>query len=1008
MNKSNILSSNRAHYWRYYRLVAAAVILMMAVLAGSLVLGDSVRDTLKQRVAERLGDTETIITSGTSFLSDRILQTPLLSQAHGCLLVDGFLAIDDQLIPVYVWGVDEDTIPTGSALINEPLRAKIADTQDLVLHVPSHSMVPSGSLFVTQSYATQMRLHVAGTRSVEQGGNLMLKNDQALPLNVFVSRSQLAEVMELQDKVNLILSATPITAQQLAQVWQPQFSGLHLTDSTLTSESIFIPDALVAPVLGDADVRFSYLVNDLIHHTDTVPYSFVTAVNHWQGRILADHDIILSDYAASHLHVQVGDSVRMSYFVARDLKNLDTREQLFLVREIVPLAQFESDSLLTAEFPGLTNVEKCTDWDSDLPIKMDRVHQEDEDYWNQHHQTPKALVGYEVICDDWSNAFGSATALHFRDKNQLDKHLDCSQFVTVISPRASALYAAGNGTDFASLFLALGFFIILAGVLLMQNPIVEMFAQRNAEWQLLSQLGYTQRTIRRLMFREVFGILFCASPVGLLAGVAYAGGTLWLLGNVWSGATHTEGFALHIHFTTLLLAWVLGLLICVATLCYLIRKHTRPATAPHQATATSRMLPSILSAATLFVTILLTLANFLLLHSMVLFIICGLLWIVSFGLVLRVFIDRQSALSSDHGFTRRQLLWQSICHARDRHLLAYWTLALGVFTVFAVGLNRPDFTDESLFGQATGGYQLYVDSRVPIQYDLNHPDVRRKLSLTTLPDSTRFLQFLRHTQDEASCLNLNKVATPTVLGIDLQDMAAFGLQPNTDNQSLPQVYIDQEALIWSLMKSVGDTLYYDCPGGNHTPVLIAGTYPTGIFHGNAIMSHDDFRQLWPSESGVEVLVVNTPDAQSAAQLLSTALSEYGLNIQTTAQRIQMFFTVTDTYLIIFLTLGGLGMLLGIFSLFIIVRKNLTASRPSIQLYQALGYTAESVHRMLLHENVLIPLYALLVGTLGSVISISANIGGAGLHAIMMAILCLVALCAMIYFGIKLIIKKYSL
>ena len=126
----------------------------------------------------------------------------------------------------------------------------------------------------------------------------------------------------------------------------------------------------------------SYFVNDLIHDADTIPYSFVTAVNEWRGEPLGGQDIILSDYAARRLHVQEGDSVSMSYFITRQLKNLDTKAQMLRVKKIVPLAAFMQDSLLMADFPGLTRVEKCTDWDSDLPIDMNRVHKEDEDFWH--------------------------------------------------------------------------------------------------------------------------------------------------------------------------------------------------------------------------------------------------------------------------------------------------------------------------------------------------------------------------------------------------------------------------------------------------------------------------------------------------------------------------------------------------------------------------------------------------------------------------------------------------
>ncbi len=388
----------------------------------------------------------------------------------------------------------------------------------------------------------------------------------------------------------------------------------------------------------------------------------------------------------------------------------------------------------------------------------------------------------------------------------------------------------------------------------------------------------------------------------------------------------------------------------------------------------------------------------------ILFVISGFLWIVAFGWLLQHYI-RKRATREEPLWSRQQRMWQSIFASRRQHLLAYWALSMGVFTVFAVGLCRPDFTDAAMFGKATGGYQLYIDSRVPVQYDLNSPEVRRKLSIDALPEDTRFLHFMRHSADEASCLNLNKVEIPTVLGIELSEMHCFGITENKP-LSLPAVYIDEEALIWSMMKSPGDTIFYTDGLGKKVPVLIAGSYPTGIFHGNAIMQAEDFRQLWPEESGIEVLLVKTPHPAATAELLSVAMNEYGLIIQTTEERMRMFFEVTDTYLLIFLTLGGLGLLLGIFSLIIIVRKNLTAQQSDIQQYLALGFSRKTLSAMQLRENLIVPFYAIMAGGSGALISISANVTGAGIQTLFLAALSLALLLLSVYWGIRSMVVKW--
>ena len=1075
MTLNSLISQSRKHYHRFYRLVVFAVILMTAVLTGSLLLGDSVRGTLVQRVDERLGKYETIITSGSGFFSESIKEKVESGKEKNCfLLMDGYVSVGKKLLPVYVWGTDSDSLLSNEVLINEPLRDRLNNQEDIVLHLPSRNQVPSGTLFVTKSYATQMRVHVVGVKSVEDGGNILLKNEQTLPLNIFINRKHLAEKMELEGKINIVLSRDIITDEQLNKCWTPELSGIHLTDTSLTCDGIFISESIKEKVengrwkgeSGKEKVEsgkdncqlsiinsqlchlyFSYFVNDIVNGKDTIPYSFVTAVNKWHGESLNGQDIILSDYAAKRLHVSVNDSVDMSYFIAKDLKNLETNARRFRVKRIVPLSDFMGDSLLIANFPGLSNVVKCTDWDSDLPIKMERVHKIDEDYWYAYRQTPKAIVSYEAVQSDWSNAFGSATAIRFTSRPDINLN-PSDAGVQIYHPRAQGLKAATGGVDFAGLFLALGFFIILAAILLMKNPLVEMFTLRQSEIQLYQQLGFKNKTIIRHLFYEAFCVMLYASPLGVLAGLLYSGLTLWLLGNVWSGATHTEGFALHIQPLTLIIGWMVSLIICAIVLWMVLirppKAHKKAPQPPkgelfiyffrakHKVSLQSKSSPLGGWGASLwaFVGLLcLIVLNFIYLHNMALFIVCGLLWILTWGLFLRRYVEskKRKAESEDlEDFNRTRLTWLSIHAYIKQHILAYWALSMGVFSVFSVGLNRPDFSQAR---QQMGGYQLYVDSRVPIQYNLNNPDVRHKLSLQSLPDSTLFLSFLRHTQDEASCLNLNQVITPTVLGVDIKDMEPFGLSLQSEKYKveseklndkdnyqssiinsqfskahIPQLYIDEEALMWSLKKSVGDTLLYHNDKGKEVPVLIAGTYPTGIFHGNAIMSKEDFRTLWPKEVGVEVLLVKSSHPEEAAEILSIAMNEYGLNIQTVEERIKMFFEVTETYLIIFMTLGGLGLLLGIFSLVIIVRKNLTAQATTIQQYRAMGFPEHLIKLMLLRENIIVPFYAILTGATGSIISISANVGGAGITALLSALAVLIIICLILYHSIKWIIQ----
>ena len=170
--KSLIRKRNVTHFARYYRLILLSVAVAVTVIVGSLMVGDSVRATLRAQVDERLGTSQSIIFARESYLDESLLEA--LPDAEGYLLMQGFISHNGTLIPVMVWGGDMEG---EDVLINEPLAEELGEEQleNLVLRLPSAGMIPSGSLFVTDNYTTSLRLRVAGTRPAEQGGNMNLR-----------------------------------------------------------------------------------------------------------------------------------------------------------------------------------------------------------------------------------------------------------------------------------------------------------------------------------------------------------------------------------------------------------------------------------------------------------------------------------------------------------------------------------------------------------------------------------------------------------------------------------------------------------------------------------------------------------------------------------------------------------------------------------------------------------------------------------------------------------------
>jgi putative ABC transport system permease protein len=268
----------------------------------------------------------------------------------------------------------------------------------------------------------------------------------------------------------------------------------------------------------------------------------------------------------------------------------------------------------------------------------------------------------------------------------------------------------------------------------------------------------------------------------------------------------------------------------------------------------------------------------------------------------------------------------------------------------------------------------------------------------------RATSLLKYGADDASCLNLNKVVTPNVLGIDMEELKNSDFKitktiyddfftfekMKKSNHSVYPALVDETVLMWSLGKKLGDTLVYTGEKGETVSILLAGTIQNSIFQGYILIDKALFSEIWSEISGSEIMLIKVPEPEVAhtKMLISQALNNYGIRVMTTGERLKMFYSVTDTYLTIFLTLGGLGLLLGIFSFIIVVRKNLVARVKEITLYRSLGFDEKRMENLLYKENVSVPLVAVLTGALGALTRISMGFGNVSIGIWGMAIVLL--------------------
>jgi len=323
-----------------------------------------------------------------------------------------------------------------------------------------------------------------------------------------------------------------------------------------------------------------------------------------------------------------------------------------------------------------------------------------------------------------------------------------------------------------------------------------------------------------------------------------------------------------------------------------------------------------------------------------------------------------------------------------RTITAVALLAIGTFAVIITGSNRKTFYGtENTRKSGTGGFLFWAESTIPLLYDLNSPEGKQKYGFADETDlhDLHFLQMLRLDGNDASCLNLNQVLQPAILGVDpayfnqKQSFSFVKLDPSVDDQHpwlslnkplAPGIipgFADQTVIQWGLRKKVGDTLLYNDENGRILKVKIMGGLDNSVFQGNILISEELFRQYYPSAGGSRVMLIDGEFARRSVQSerLSYLFQDYGLVITPASGRLAQFNTVENTYLTVFMMLSGLGIIIGTIGLGVVLLRNLAERKREIALYQALGFNHSYILKLIFTENLFILLAGLGIGILSA-------------------------------------------
>ncbi len=400
LSPARMIIASMRYSWRVSLAVALGVATATAVIVGALLVGDSMRGSLRELTVERLGNTDSAVIPGAFFqfegiVSGEIKPIPLILFDSG--VVES--RKDDGSIrragSVQIIGCDEsfwtldvrgnkprDALDDQSVVMNQSTAAELGvQLGDLVtVRLPVEQAVPADSpLGRRQSESEGLpRMKIVDIIPDQGLGRFALSPSQAAPKNLYLNRETIADALDRtgqanamlfdqsiqQDDLHVDLKALGLTVRQVRKEFPAgDAEATTIFDYySLTSERLLLPDAAVNRIMkqwpeSQVFAMSTYLANAIERLDESgkviasVPYSTMTAVDSSEdlplnyaipaGQSGDDRvPVVLNSWAAERLGAKVGTPLRVAYYEP-EVENGNEIERYFaaMVTDIVPITE---------------------------------------------------------------------------------------------------------------------------------------------------------------------------------------------------------------------------------------------------------------------------------------------------------------------------------------------------------------------------------------------------------------------------------------------------------------------------------------------------------------------------------------------------------------------------------------------------------------------------------------------------------------------------------------------
>ena len=912
---------NLKHFWHIHLTVSLCTAVATGVLAGALLVGDSVRGSLKTVTLERLGTMQHALTAAR-FFAPTLLRRENMVQA---ILLNGTVVAPERqtrVSKVNVLGVNdaffrfwegEPVLETGPRLtgaekhiaINEALQrelnVQVGDA--LLVNFPQAGDIHPEFLFGQRDASEtiqSLRLTVSEVIPTQNAGRFSLRPHQSLPLNAFISLPFLQKALGQPGKVNALFTAEPmaISARELALTLDALGLKIreHETHFELQSEQYLLKPPLSDIALSIATENgipalptFTYLANTITANGKTIPYSTIVALPIDEDEFaftLADDEIILNTWAADELDVEVGDGVDITYYRIGASEEYITETANFRLKAITPIQGLAADQGIIPEFPGIHDTADISEWDSPFPIDYSRIRAQDEKYWDEYRATPKAFITLATGKRLWKNRFGDITSLRIavggpslsrnagsapraRFENALLERIQPEQIgFQFLSLRADGLQAAAGTTDFGMLFSGLSLLIIFSVSYLIEMLFRIGVEHRSREIGILRAVGYPLATIRRRFLAEAGILAGIGTLIGCGFAIGYAQLMLFGLKNWWLPAIGTPFVELHVRGMSLLIGVLISLGVVLFSIQVTIRRLGKSPTA------------SLLAGVSDFAAVgaqaespeMLTRSQ----SVMRLIYICVFVFAILMVIILwwrdnPILILLASTLSTvSVGWLAfdRWLSSQKVPKHLTRLRFALKNAArhpahsngcVMMVSLACCIVVAVGVNRQEAPPQTT--YAFVAEAVLPLHHSLNTEDGRFELGFSDeeseLLSESEVIPFRLLPGEDVSCLNLYQPQRPAILGISDDVLDEHPWRNIRRSGDEVIALADENSVRWVLHMEPHDDLVVEDEFGNPLGLHLH-TVQNSLFQGQLIISESNFTKFFPSQSGYGYFLIKTP------------------------------------------------------------------------------------------------------------------------------------------------------